>query len=111
MLLASNSRERFDPAFVRRLDAILEFPLPEAPARRALWDAHLGTAHALPPAALDRIAVSVELAGGHIRNVVLAAAARARAQSRPITWPDLTAAIAEEYTKLARPAPDLPPWL
>jgi hypothetical protein len=110
-LLASNSRDRFDPAFVRRLDAILEFPLPEAPARRALWDAHLGTAHALPPEAIDRIAVSVELAGGHIRNVVLAAAARARAQLRPIAWTDVTAAIAEEYAKLARPAPDLPPWV
>ena len=30
-LLASNSRDRFDPAFVRRLDAILDFPMPEAP--------------------------------------------------------------------------------
>lgn len=109
-LLASNSRERFDPAFVRRLDAILEFPLPEAPARRALWDAHLGTAHALPAEALDRLAVSVDLAGGHIRNVVLAAAARAKAAARPIAWPDVVASVVEEYAKLARPAPDLPPW-
>jgi hypothetical protein len=109
-LLASNSRERFDPAFVRRLDAILDFPLPEAPARRALWDAHLGAAHDLPAEALDRLAVSVDLAGGHIRNVVLAAAARAKAEARRIGWPDVTAAIAEEYAKLARPSPDLPPW-
>jgi hypothetical protein len=109
-LLASNSRERFDPAFVRRLDAILEFPLPEAPARRALWHAHLGTAHELPAEALDRLAVSVDLAGGHIRNVVLAAAARAKAEGRTIGWADVTAAVAEEYGKLARPPPELPPW-
>jgi ATPase family associated with various cellular activities (AAA) len=36
-VLTSNGRDRFDAAFTRRLDAILEFPLPDAPARRALW--------------------------------------------------------------------------
>jgi ATPase family protein associated with various cellular activities (AAA) len=106
-LLASNSRDRFDPAFVRRLDAILEFPMPEAPARRALWCAHLGDAHALDDAALDRLAVSVDLAGGHIRNVVLAAAARAVAGTRPIGWEDIAQAARDEYAKLGRPAPEL----
>jgi hypothetical protein len=108
-LLASNSRDRFDPAFVRRLDAILEFPMPEAPARRALWQAHLGEGHALDAAALDRLAIAIDLAGGHIRNVVLAAAARAVAASRPIAWHDIAAAAREEYAKLGRPAPDLSP--
>jgi hypothetical protein len=106
-LLASNSRDRFDPAFVRRLDAILEFPMPEAPARRALWRAHLGDAHALNDAALDRLAVSVDLAGGHIRNVVLSAAARAVVEARPIGWEDIAQAAHDEYAKLGRPAPEL----
>ena len=106
-LLASNSRDRFDPAFVRRLDAILEFPMPEAPARRALWRAHLGDAHALDDVALDRLAISVDLAGGHIRNVVLAAAARAVAEARPIGWDDLAEAARDEYAKLGRPPPEL----
>lgn len=107
-LLASNSRDRFDPAFVRRLDAILDFPMPEAPARRALWAAHLGSAHALGPAALDRLAVEVDLAGGHIRNVVLGAAAAALASGRPIGWADLLGALRDEYAKLGRPLPHLP---
>jgi len=106
-LLASNSRDRFDPAFVRRLDAILEFPMPEAPARRALWCAHLGDAHALDDTALDRLAISVDLAGGHIRNVVLAAAARAVAETRRIGWEDIAQAARDEYAKLGRPAPEL----
>ena len=106
-LLASNSRDRFDPAFVRRLDAILEFPMPEAPARRALWCAHLGDAHALDDTALDRLAISVDLAGGHIRNVVLAAAARAVAETRRIGWEDIAQAARDEYAKLGRPMPDL----
>jgi SpoVK/Ycf46/Vps4 family AAA+-type ATPase len=106
-LLASNSRDRFDPAFVRRLDAILELPLPDAPARRDLWRAHLGGFHALSDADLDRLAVKVDLAGGHIRNIVLAASARATAARRTIRLTDLGAAAADEYAKLGRPPPDL----
>jgi SpoVK/Ycf46/Vps4 family AAA+-type ATPase len=106
-LLASNSRDRFDPAFARRLDVILEFPMPEAPARRDLWQAHLGDTHELDDAALDRIAIAVDLAGGHIRNIVLAAAARARAAGTAIGWEAVSAATCEEYGKLGRPPPHL----
>ena len=108
-LLATNSRDRFDPAFARRLDAILEFPMPEAPARRDLWHAHLGDAHDLDTVQLDRLALSVDLAGGHIRNIVIAAAARSRAAGRQIAWADVVAATGEEYGKLGRPAPGLSP--
>ncbi|NJD11910.1 MAG: ATP-binding protein [Gemmatimonadetes bacterium] len=106
-VLASNSRERFDPAFTRRLDAILDFPMPEGPARRDLWTAHLGARHRLSEAELDRLAVTVDLAGGHIRSIVLAAAARATVAGRPIAWADLAPAVEEEYRKLGRPGPGL----
>jgi len=79
--------------------------MPEAPARRLLWQAHLGGGHDLDHAALDRLAVTIDLCGGHIRNVVLAAAAEAKAAARPISWKDLAAAAEEEYAKLGRPAP------
>jgi len=108
-LLATNSRSRFDPAFARRLDAVLEFPLPDAPARRKLWDCHLGTDHRVSVRRLDRIAAEVDFAGGHVRNVALAASARARAQDRQIESADLEAAIAEEYAKLGRSLPSLLP--
>ncbi len=108
-ILATNSRDRFDPAFARRLDMVLEFPLPDAAARRQLWDRHLGANHVAPEDWLDAVAGSVDLAGGHIRNVVLASAARARAAGRPIDAGDVAAAIAEEYAKLGRTAPPLPP--
>jgi SpoVK/Ycf46/Vps4 family AAA+-type ATPase len=107
-ILATNSRDRFDPAFVRRFDAVLEFPLPDAPARRRLWDCHLGDNHRVGAARLDRLAASVDLTGGHVRNVVLAASARSRAEARVIESADLDAAIAEEYAKLGRTAPSLP---
>lgn len=106
-ILATNSRDRFDPAFVRRLDAILEFPLPDAAARRDLWRTHLGIAHALIDAEIDMLAISVDLAGGHIRNIVLSAAIRARRDGRPIALADVHAATSEEYGKLGRSPPSL----
>lgn len=108
-ILATNSRDRFDPAFVRRLDSILEFPLPDSAARRALWAAHLGDGHVLGERDMDWLALSVDLAGGHIRNMVLSAAVRAGAQGRAIAGADVIAAATEEYAKLGR-SPPRPPW-
>ena len=107
VLLASNSRERFDPAFVRRLDAILDFPSPEAAARRDLWLAHLGDGHDLTEQHLDRMAVAIDLSGGHIRNIVLAAAARARGAGRGLGWDDIAQGVVREYAKLGRTPPEL----
>ena len=107
-ILATNSRDRFDPAFVRRLDAILEFPLPDAAARRELWRAHVGDRQALTAREIDSLSVAIDLAGGHIRNIVLSAAIRARRDGRPLAFPDVAAAAAEEYAKLGRSPPDLP---
>ena len=106
-ILATNSRDRFDPAFVRRLDAILDFPLPDAAARRALWRTHFGDGHKLTDRQIDALSVAVDLAGGHIRNMVLNAAIRARRDDRPIAFADIAAAVAEEYGKLGRSPPDL----
>ena len=106
-VLATNSRDRFDPAFVRRLDMVLEFPLPDTAARRQLWDRHLGQDNAIAAARLDQIAATIDLAGGHIRNIVLAAAARAKSERRPIASADIEAAAFEEYAKLGRTPPPL----
>jgi hypothetical protein len=103
VLLTSNSRARFDSAFTRRLDSILEFPNPAPEERRALWLAHLGDAHALDAAAINRLAVACDLAGGHIRNVTLAA--RAISRSEAIGWSSLIQATAAEYRKLGKQMP------
>jgi hypothetical protein len=41
-ILTSNSRSRFDEAFTRRLDMIVDFPLPGPEERRALWQVTSG---------------------------------------------------------------------
>ena len=104
-LLTSNSRARFDSAFTRRLDAIIEFPSPGPEERRALWLAHLGDGHRLDAAVLNRLAGTCDLAGGHIRNAVFAAAALARVRGEAVSEADVVSAVAAEYRKLGKPAP------
>ncbi len=106
IFLTSNARARIDPAFTRRLDVILEFPLPGYNERLRLWQSHLGERS--PGDEICRqLASHCDLAGGYIRNTVLTAAARAQR----ITPLMLIDALTEEYHKLGQSLPvDLQQW-
>ena len=104
-VLTSNSRSRFDDAFTRRLDAIVEFAMPGPQERRSLWQAHLGDAPGLTTQEINRLAAAADLAGGHIRNAVLSAAVVAQAEERPIVYADLVEGLKAEYRKLGKQAP------
>jgi hypothetical protein len=70
-ILATNRRDDFDTAFLRRLRYVVEFPLPDADARLRIWR------HCLPPNAdatgldLELLARRFVLTGGQIRSAVL----------------------------------------
>ncbi len=109
--LTSNNRARFDDAFMRRLDHVVEFPLPRGAARAALWNRHLGTAHRLTEMELARLAAEIDLPGGHLRNIVLAALLHATLEGGapgrvPIGYGHVLQAAALEYSKLGRRLPD-----
>jgi hypothetical protein len=104
-VLTSNSRGRFDNAFTRRLDAVIEFPQPGPEERRAIWYAHLGDGHSLTPIDVSRVAARVDLSGGHVRNAVLTAAVLARRDDTPLSWSHVAAGIAAECRKLGRTIP------
>jgi SpoVK/Ycf46/Vps4 family AAA+-type ATPase len=105
VLLTSNSRGRFDSAFTRRLDKVIEFALPAPEERRALWQSHLGDKHQLTMKQLNQLALGSELAGGHIRNAVLAAAVQAKSNNRRIVFEDVLVGLESEYRKLGRQIP------
>jgi hypothetical protein len=104
-LLTSNNRSRFDSAFTRRLDFIIDFPTPDAEQRRALWQVHLGNHHDIDTGQLNRLAASLDLVGGHIRNAVLSAAVLASAEQRRIGWSDLMRGVEAEMRKLGKQVP------
>lgn len=102
-ILATNLRANLDEAFTRRLDIVVDFPVPDEPLRRSLWDRCLGKN--LPRSSdvdLDFLADSFELAGGHIRSAAVTAAYLAAEAGRPVNMADLAGAVAREYRKLGR---------
>jgi SpoVK/Ycf46/Vps4 family AAA+-type ATPase len=102
-ILTTNLRANIDEAFLRRLDALVEFPLPDEELRHAIWARHL------PPSLprdedvdLDFLAASFELSGGNIKNIAVTAAFLAAADDGPLTMSALIRATAREYRKLGR---------
>ena len=102
-VMATNMLNNLDPAFLRRLHVVVEFPLPQPEERRRIW------AQSIPPGAplapdvdLDRLADEVEVTGGTIRNVVTRAAFLAADAGTPITMELLLLALRRELEKLGR---------
>src|SRR5256714_6235375 len=105
VFLTSNSRARFDSAFSRRLDMVVEFPAPGPEERRALWQSHLGLNHCLAQKELNQLAAGADLCGGNIRNIVLTAAVLAHEKNCPIEYGDVLEGLIGEYRKLGRQMP------
>ncbi len=102
-ILTTNLRANVDEAFVRRLDAIIDFPMPEQEDRLRIWRTNLPAG--LPLASdldLDFLARAFKLSGGNIRNVAVGAAYRAAEAARPISMLDLVRETEREYRKLGR---------
>ncbi|MDD1059603.1 AAA family ATPase [Streptomyces cocklensis] len=102
-VLATNLRANLDDAFTRRLDLVVDFPLPDAEQRHFLW--HRALRPVLPPDSpldLDFCAQSFELAGGNIRSIAVTAAYLAAEAGTELTMPMLIHAVQREYQKLGR---------
>ncbi len=102
-VLSTNLRSNLDASFARRLDVLIEFPMPDAAHRRRLWEHCLGSA--VPKGSevdLDFCAEAFQLSGGSIRNIALGAAYRAASKSRPVGMEDIVRSIQREYRKLGR---------
>ena len=109
MVVTTNAADRIDAAFTRRMDATLDFPLPDALTRLALWQAHLGSLQQLPDEALERVALRCQLSGGQIRNAALHAALLAIERARTIGPGELQQALEREYRKAGQQCPSLEP--
>ena len=102
-ILTTNLRANLDEAFTRRLDVLVDFPMPEEADRRRLWERHLdGPLPRADDIDLAFLADRFRLSGGNVRNIVLTAAHRAAATGHPVAMADLVRATDREYRKLGR---------
>jgi len=101
-ILTTNQRSALDPAFLRRLRFVVQFPFPDAPQRAAIWQRVFPPA--TPTQGLDHAKLAkLRVAGGNIRNIALNAAFIAAEAAEPVCMSHLLAAARSEYAKMERP--------
>ncbi|WP_019180826.1 ATP-binding protein [Microbacterium yannicii] len=102
-ILATNLRANIDEAFTRRLDIIVDFPIPDAVQRTRLWDRSLGNlVRRADDIDLEFLGRSFELAGGGIRAAAVTAAYLAAADRGTVLMRHCIVAVHREYRKLGR---------
>jgi SpoVK/Ycf46/Vps4 family AAA+-type ATPase len=106
-ILATNRRRDLDDAFLRRLRHIIEFPLPDGPERKAIWQRMIPATVDASALDFDFLAQRFQLAGGHIRSIVFnaclqAAGAGEGTGARALTMEQVIVAVKREYDKLNR---------
>jgi hypothetical protein len=104
-VLTTNLKNALDPAFLRRIRFVVQFPFPDAPRRGEIWRRAFPAptpTEGLNPARL----ASLNIPGGNIRNIALNAAFLAAEAGEPVRMGHLLEAARIEYAKLERPLTD-----
>jgi len=104
-ILTTNRKEALDPAFLRRIRFVVEFPFPEAAQRAEIWRRVFPAQTPTEGLRIDRLA-RLNATGGHIRNIAVGAAFLAADAGEPVRMPHLLAAARSEFAKLERPLTD-----
>ncbi len=102
-ILTTNLRGNLDESFVRRLAFTVHFPFPGEADRLRIWKQIWPEETPLDPSLdLGVIARRFKLSGGNIKNVALATAFLAAAESRPVRMSDILHSTRREYEKVGQ---------
>ena len=101
-ILTTNNKAALDPAFLRRLRFLVQFPFPDPAHRAGLWKRIFPPL--TPTESLDHSRLArLNVAGGNIRNIAIYAASLAAEAGEPVRMSHLMRAARVEYAKLDRP--------
>jgi ATPase family associated with various cellular activities (AAA) len=101
-VLATNMKGALDPAFLRRIRFVVNFPFPDAAQRAELWRRMFPPA--TPTEGLDTVKLArLNIPGGNIRNIAMNAAFLAAQADEPVRMPHILRAVRSEYAKLEKP--------
>ena len=98
-ILATNRKADLDRAFLRRLRFLVDFPFPDTDRRRRIWRKVFPPRTPLGELDYDLLA-RMEITGGSIRNVALAAAFLAAQSQTAVEMSHLLHAARREYAKI-----------
>ncbi len=105
LIVTTNAADRIDSAFQRRMDVVVDFRLPGAAERHAIWQMHLPARHSIDPALLAEVAGRCALTGGQIRNAALHASLLALEDGGVVTSAKIESAVQREYRKTGAVCP------
>jgi ATP-dependent 26S proteasome regulatory subunit len=101
-VMTTNLRGALDPAFLRRIRFVVQFPFPDPGQRRRIWQRMFPAS--LPTEGIDfHKLAKLNLPGGNIRNIALGAAYLAADAGEPVRMRHLLHAARRECAKLERP--------
>lgn len=100
-ILTTNMKNALDPAFLRRLRFIVQFPFPDAAQRAEIWRRIFPPHTPTEGLDIDKLA-RLNVAGGNIRNIALNAAFLAADSGAPVRMRHLLRAARSEYAKLEK---------
>ncbi len=101
-ILATNMKSALDPAFVRRLRFIVDFPYPGPEERKNMWLKVFPPETRVEDLDYDRLS-RLTLTGGSIHNIALNAAFLAAAENTPVTMQLVLDAARTEFRKSEKP--------
>jgi ATPase family associated with various cellular activities (AAA) len=98
-ILATNRKSLLDPAFLRRLRFLVDFPFPSTADRVRIWRGAFPVQAELGPLDYELLG-RLEVAGGNISNIALNAAFLAASEGVAINMDHVLAAARREYAKI-----------
>jgi ATP-dependent 26S proteasome regulatory subunit len=104
-ILTTNMKDALDPAFLRRIRFIVQFPFPDAAERIEIWRRMFPAQTPVDRLDMTRLA-KLHVAGGNIRNIALNAAFLAADANEPVRMNHLLRAARTEYAKIEKPLTD-----
>jgi ATPase family associated with various cellular activities (AAA) len=104
-ILTSNMKNALDPAFLRRLRFVVQFPFPDVAQRAEIWRRIFPPDTPTEGLDMEKLA-RLNVAGGNIRNIALHAAFLAADGGEPVCMWHLLRAARSEYAKLEKPMTD-----
>nr|WP_223863588.1 ATP-binding protein [Streptomyces sp. 5-10] len=100
-ILTTNMKKALDPAFMRRIRFVVDFPFPGESERAEIWRRVLPARAPMKDIDPERLA-QLTVAGGSIRNIALSGAFLAAEEGDRLQMRHMLAAARTEYQKLDR---------
>jgi SpoVK/Ycf46/Vps4 family AAA+-type ATPase len=104
-ILTTNLCNAIDPAFLRRIRFVVQFPFPDWEQRREIWQRIFPKKLPTEGLNFDRLA-QLNIPGGNIRNIALNAAFLAADAGEAVRMDHLLQATRSEYIKLEKTLTD-----